>query len=137
MSKEEVDDLSNKKLKYKWEVPAVDMSNCKWMGTGECFLKVRIAILFYVICFTLFDYPSSETITLLFICKIMVELVRAVQHNAYKNLFFVPEFPWTVFSLFFYFTLCLILVSFVSYQRNIYFHHDELDLINEVVGTLI
>ncbi|KAH9774282.1 U3 small nucleolar RNA-associated protein [Citrus sinensis] len=39
LSKEEVDDLSKKKLKYEWEVPAVDMSNCKWVGTGECFLK--------------------------------------------------------------------------------------------------
>lgn len=38
LSKEEVDDLS-KKSKYEWEVPAVDMSNCKWVGTGECFLK--------------------------------------------------------------------------------------------------
>ncbi|KAL9421063.1 hypothetical protein AB3S75_038596 [Citrus x aurantiifolia] len=39
LSKEEVDDLSKKKLKYEWELPAVDMSNCKWVGTGECFLK--------------------------------------------------------------------------------------------------
>ncbi|KAJ4711566.1 U3 small nucleolar RNA-associated protein 25-like [Melia azedarach] len=39
LSKEEVDNLSKKKGKYKWEVPAVDMSNCKWMGTGECFLQ--------------------------------------------------------------------------------------------------
>ncbi|GAY36872.1 hypothetical protein CUMW_025090 [Citrus unshiu] len=39
LSKEEVDDLSKKKLKYEWEVPAVDMSKCKWVGTGECFLK--------------------------------------------------------------------------------------------------
>ncbi|KAH9709931.1 U3 small nucleolar RNA-associated protein [Citrus sinensis] len=41
LSKEEVDDLSKKKLKYEWEVPAVDMSNCKWVGTGECFLKLN------------------------------------------------------------------------------------------------
>lgn len=40
LSKEEVDDLSKRKWKYKWEVPAVDMSNCKWRGTGECFMKV-------------------------------------------------------------------------------------------------
>ncbi|KAK2636941.1 hypothetical protein Ddye_031733 [Dipteronia dyeriana] len=39
LSKNEVDDLSKKKWKYEWEVPAVDMSNCKWTGTGECFLK--------------------------------------------------------------------------------------------------
>ncbi|KAJ0095949.1 hypothetical protein Patl1_17055 [Pistacia atlantica] len=39
LTKAEVDNLSDKKLKYKWEVPAVDMSNCKWTGTGECFIK--------------------------------------------------------------------------------------------------
>lgn len=39
LSKEEVENLSQKKWKYKWEVPAVGMSNCKWMGTGDCFLK--------------------------------------------------------------------------------------------------
>ncbi|KAK4797770.1 hypothetical protein SAY86_030096 [Trapa natans] len=39
LSKAEVDDLSNKKWKYIWEVPAVDMSNSKWSGTGECFMK--------------------------------------------------------------------------------------------------
>ncbi|KAI9168766.1 hypothetical protein LWI28_001628 [Acer negundo] len=39
LSEKEVDDLSKKKWKYEWEVPAVDMSNCKWTGTGECFLK--------------------------------------------------------------------------------------------------
>nr|POE48249.1 digestive organ expansion factor like [Quercus suber] len=39
LSKEEVDNMSTKKWKYKWEVPVVGMSNCKWMGTEECFLK--------------------------------------------------------------------------------------------------
>uniref|UniRef100_A0A5B7BL58 Putative U3 small nucleolar RNA-associated protein 25 n=1 Tax=Davidia involucrata TaxID=16924 RepID=A0A5B7BL58_DAVIN len=39
ISKGEVDNLSKKKWKYKWEVPAVEMSNCKWIGTGECFIK--------------------------------------------------------------------------------------------------
>ncbi|OWM86976.1 hypothetical protein CDL15_Pgr016012 [Punica granatum] len=39
LSKEEVDDLSKKRWKYKWDMPAIDMSNCKWTGTGECFLK--------------------------------------------------------------------------------------------------
>jgi hypothetical protein len=43
LSKEEVENLPQKKWKYKWEVPAVGMSNCKWMGTGDCFLKVCIA----------------------------------------------------------------------------------------------
>ncbi|XP_059634637.1 protein NUCLEOLAR FACTOR 1 isoform X2 [Cornus florida] len=36
--KGEVDNLSKRKCKYKWEVPAVDVSNCKWMGTEECSL---------------------------------------------------------------------------------------------------
>ncbi|OVA17570.1 Digestive organ expansion factor [Macleaya cordata] len=39
LSKAEVDDLSKKKWKFKWEVPAVDISMSKWIGTGECFLK--------------------------------------------------------------------------------------------------
>lgn len=40
LSAEEVENLAKKKWKYKWEVPASGMSNCKWMGTGDCFLKV-------------------------------------------------------------------------------------------------
>ncbi|GKV00418.1 hypothetical protein SLEP1_g13106 [Rubroshorea leprosula] len=39
LSKGEAEELSNKKWKYTWEVPAFDRSNGKWMGTGECFLK--------------------------------------------------------------------------------------------------
>lgn len=39
LSAEEVENLAKKKWKYKWEVPASWMSNCKWMGTGDCFLK--------------------------------------------------------------------------------------------------
>lgn len=39
LSKAEVDILSKRKWKYKWEVPAFDIPNCKWIGTGECFIK--------------------------------------------------------------------------------------------------
>ncbi|KAK8550102.1 hypothetical protein V6N13_118633 [Hibiscus sabdariffa] len=39
LTEEESNDLSKKKWKYTWEVPAADISNCKWVGTGECFLK--------------------------------------------------------------------------------------------------
>lgn len=39
LSKEEAENLSQKRCKYKWEVPAVGMSNCKWIGTGDCFLN--------------------------------------------------------------------------------------------------
>ncbi|EEF42005.1 conserved hypothetical protein [Ricinus communis] len=39
LSEEEVQNLSNKKWEYKWEVPAFGKLNCKWVGTGECFLK--------------------------------------------------------------------------------------------------
>ncbi|XP_062077358.1 protein NUCLEOLAR FACTOR 1 isoform X2 [Humulus lupulus] len=39
LSKVEVDNLSTMKWKYKWEVPAIGMSNSRWVGTGECFLK--------------------------------------------------------------------------------------------------
>ncbi|XWS73281.1 hypothetical protein CRYUN_Cryun02cG0114500 [Craigia yunnanensis] len=39
LSKVEAEDLSKKRWKYTWEVPAADISNCKWVGTGECFLK--------------------------------------------------------------------------------------------------
>ncbi|XP_057978036.1 protein NUCLEOLAR FACTOR 1 [Malania oleifera] len=35
----EVDNLTKRKCKYRWEKPAHFMSNCKWMGTGDCFLK--------------------------------------------------------------------------------------------------
>ncbi|KAL9314724.1 hypothetical protein ACSQ67_020176 [Phaseolus vulgaris] len=33
LSKEEIDSKSN--VKYSWETPAIDMKNCKWIGTGE------------------------------------------------------------------------------------------------------
>lgn len=36
----EVEDLLKKKWKYQWDVPAFGMPNCKWVGTGECFLEV-------------------------------------------------------------------------------------------------
>lgn len=39
LSKEEVESFLKMKWKYKWAVPAVGMSNCKWSGTGECLLK--------------------------------------------------------------------------------------------------
>ncbi|KAJ4826898.1 hypothetical protein Tsubulata_010085 [Turnera subulata] len=39
LSEEEIESLSQKKWKYKWDVPALDMADCKWIGTGECFLK--------------------------------------------------------------------------------------------------
>ncbi|XP_035546121.1 U3 small nucleolar RNA-associated protein 25 isoform X1 [Juglans regia] len=39
LSEEEVENLSKRKWKYKWEEPADGMSNCKWIGTGDCFLK--------------------------------------------------------------------------------------------------
>ncbi|XP_024934959.2 protein NUCLEOLAR FACTOR 1 isoform X2 [Ziziphus jujuba] len=39
ISEIEADNLSKKKWKYKWELPAIGMPNCKWKGTGECFMK--------------------------------------------------------------------------------------------------
>ncbi|PSS14557.1 Digestive organ expansion factor like [Actinidia chinensis var. chinensis] len=39
LSKTEVDNLSKRKWKYKWEMPASDMPSCKWTGSGECFIK--------------------------------------------------------------------------------------------------
>ncbi|BBG92814.1 hypothetical protein Prudu_000653, partial [Prunus dulcis] len=39
LTKAEVENLSKKKWKYEWEVPAVGMSKGKWAGTGECFIK--------------------------------------------------------------------------------------------------
>ncbi|KAF5728220.1 U3 small nucleolar RNA-associated protein 25 [Tripterygium wilfordii] len=41
MSVGEVENLSKKKWKYDWEIPAGDMAKCKWMGTGEPFLKAE------------------------------------------------------------------------------------------------
>lgn len=40
LSKEDVDDLMKKKWNFEWEVPAIDMSMSKWVGTGDCFFKV-------------------------------------------------------------------------------------------------
>ncbi|KAJ4957649.1 hypothetical protein NE237_024760 [Protea cynaroides] len=39
LSEVEVNDLTKKKWKFKWEVPAVGMLMSKWVGTGQCFLK--------------------------------------------------------------------------------------------------
>lgn len=39
ITKEEVDDLPKGKWKYKWESTATGIPNCKWKGTGECFLR--------------------------------------------------------------------------------------------------
>ncbi|KAJ8770512.1 hypothetical protein K2173_018003 [Erythroxylum novogranatense] len=39
LSEEEANNLSNKKQKYSWEMPAFDMPNCKWTGSGDCFLE--------------------------------------------------------------------------------------------------
>uniref|UniRef100_A0A2P2MEH9 U3 small nucleolar RNA-associated protein 25 isoform X1 n=1 Tax=Rhizophora mucronata TaxID=61149 RepID=A0A2P2MEH9_RHIMU len=35
----EADRLSKRKWKYTWDVPAFDMLNCKWVGTGDCLIK--------------------------------------------------------------------------------------------------
>ncbi|KAH6798937.1 U3 small nucleolar RNA-associated protein [Perilla frutescens var. frutescens] len=35
----EVDSLLKRKWKYMWKTPALNMSNCYWRGTGECFIK--------------------------------------------------------------------------------------------------
>ncbi|XP_048134346.1 U3 small nucleolar RNA-associated protein 25-like isoform X2 [Rhodamnia argentea] len=37
ISKGEIDELSKKRWKYKWEVSAAE--NCKWVGTGESFIR--------------------------------------------------------------------------------------------------
>uniref|UniRef100_A0A9I9DFA3 U3 small nucleolar RNA-associated protein 25 n=1 Tax=Cucumis melo TaxID=3656 RepID=A0A9I9DFA3_CUCME len=39
LSEGEVENFLKMKWKYTWAVPAVGMPNCKWSGTGECFLK--------------------------------------------------------------------------------------------------
>ncbi|KAF7153893.1 hypothetical protein RHSIM_Rhsim01G0197100 [Rhododendron simsii] len=39
LSETECDNLSKRKWKYKWEIPASDMPNCKWMGTRDCLTK--------------------------------------------------------------------------------------------------
>ena len=47
LSKEELDNLTRRKWKYNWEMPAFDMSSCKWMGTGESFLKVYLSFVLF------------------------------------------------------------------------------------------
>ncbi|CDP17242.1 unnamed protein product [Coffea canephora] len=42
LSQGEVDNLFKRKWNYKWEVPALRAPNCKWRGTGDCFLKVDL-----------------------------------------------------------------------------------------------
>lgn len=44
LSEEEANKLLEKKWNYKWES---EVSNCKWRGTGECFLKVSLSCLAY------------------------------------------------------------------------------------------
>ncbi|KAJ0984163.1 hypothetical protein J5N97_002519 [Dioscorea zingiberensis] len=39
LTNEEVDDLAKSKWKFKWEMPAVNMTMSKWVGTREHFLK--------------------------------------------------------------------------------------------------
>ncbi|CAI0460700.1 unnamed protein product [Linum tenue] len=41
LSDEEVESLCKKKWKYRWEVPSLDLSNCKWVGTGDCCLQTQ------------------------------------------------------------------------------------------------
>lgn len=42
----EIDNLMRGKWSYKWEVPALGMSNCKWIGTGKRFIKVVLFFLY-------------------------------------------------------------------------------------------
>ncbi|KAI5664894.1 hypothetical protein M9H77_24217 [Catharanthus roseus] len=39
LTQEEINNQLRRKWSYKWDVPALGMSNCKWKGTGKCFLK--------------------------------------------------------------------------------------------------
>ncbi|KAL0426679.1 UNVERIFIED_CONTAM: Digestive organ expansion factor [Sesamum latifolium] len=42
LASEEVDNIMKRKWKYTWKMPALNMSNCSWRGTGACFIKVLI-----------------------------------------------------------------------------------------------
>ncbi|KAL9150355.1 hypothetical protein ABFS82_12G163000 [Erythranthe guttata] len=35
----EVENLLERKWRYTWKMPALNMSNCNWRGTGSCFIK--------------------------------------------------------------------------------------------------
>lgn len=39
LSEQETENLSRRKWRYQWEIPAFDSSSCKWKGTGDCFAK--------------------------------------------------------------------------------------------------
>ncbi|KAK4391949.1 Digestive organ expansion factor, partial [Sesamum angolense] len=39
LASEEVDNIMKRKWKYTWKMPALNMSNCSWRGTGACFIK--------------------------------------------------------------------------------------------------
>ncbi|KNA06182.1 hypothetical protein SOVF_183420 [Spinacia oleracea] len=43
LSTEDIEKLLKRKWKYRWNMPALDSSNCIWMGTGDCFQKDTIA----------------------------------------------------------------------------------------------
>ncbi|GFQ03003.1 U3 small nucleolar RNA-associated protein 25 [Phtheirospermum japonicum] len=42
----EIDLLTNKKWRYTWKMPALNMSSCNWRGTGTCSIKVDCLFLF-------------------------------------------------------------------------------------------
>lgn len=110
LSKEEVDNMSTKKWKYKWEVPVVGMSNCKWMGTEECFLKVSYRVAFLRITsdkdyLTIF-YAEAFKIYILLQLWCGSNLERTTSKNSYSR----PEY-----CLSFYSPLC---ISFLAKQRE-------------------
>lgn len=41
LTPKDIENLMRRKWSYKWEVPALGMSNCKWKGTGKCFIKAH------------------------------------------------------------------------------------------------
>lgn len=66
LTEAEVESLSKKKWRYKWDVPAAGMSKGKWAGTGECFIKVCLPFVnctrcLFVLCMawdTKWRYPA-------------------------------------------------------------------------------
>ncbi|KAL8153767.1 hypothetical protein V2J09_011527 [Rumex salicifolius] len=47
LSEHDIENLSRRKWRYQWEVPAFDSSTWKWKGTGDCLLKDAEPIMSY------------------------------------------------------------------------------------------
>ena len=82
LSKVEVDNLLIQKWKYKWEVPAIGMSSCSWVGTGECFLKVYLPS--FILLFKVSRVHGYFFLKIVFTLQVVTTYLCLSQCNAYR-----------------------------------------------------